>query len=111
MRILSLLPAATDMLVAMGLGDSLVGCTHECDLGANAERIPRVTYSRIPIGESSEEIDRLVREASESSPAWTDAPSQRGNSTERPSGCNGQGNQRDRRDHVLLAHAVANIWW
>ena len=66
MRILSLLPAATDMLVAMGLGDSLVGCTHECDLGANAERIPRVTYSRIPIGESSEEIDRLVREASES---------------------------------------------
>lgn len=64
MRIVSLLPAATDMLTAMGLTHLMVGCTHECDVGESSHVIPRVTHSRIPLGASSGEIDRLVREAS-----------------------------------------------
>ena len=64
MRIVSLLPAATDMLTAMGLAHLMVGCTHECDVGESSNVIPRVTHSRIPLGASSAEIDRLVREAS-----------------------------------------------
>lgn len=63
MRILSLLPAATDMLTAMGLSHLLVGCTHECDLAKECGTIPRVTVSKIPSGSSSGEIDRLVRES------------------------------------------------
>lgn len=64
MRILSLLPAATDMLTSMGLADLLVGCTHECDARNANDAIPRVTQSRIASGMSSVEIDRLVRESS-----------------------------------------------
>ncbi|MBM3965354.1 MAG: hypothetical protein FJ308_09860 [Planctomycetes bacterium] len=63
MRILSLLPAATDMLTAMGLTHFLVGCTHECDIANRNAAIPRVTRSKIPCGSSSDEIDRMVRDA------------------------------------------------
>jgi len=44
----------------MGMGDSLVGVTHECDYPPEALRIPHVTRSNIPAGLSSEEIDRMV---------------------------------------------------
>jgi len=60
MRICSLLPSATEMVFALGRGDSLVGITHECDYPPEASRIPRVTASNIPDGLSSEEIDRMV---------------------------------------------------
>ena len=36
MRIVSLVPSATEMLFALGLGDDLVGVTHECDYPAHA---------------------------------------------------------------------------
>jgi iron complex transport system substrate-binding protein len=62
MRIVSLLPSATEIVCALGLGDGLVGVTHECDFPAFVRRLPRVTRSRIPAGASSAEIDRLVRE-------------------------------------------------
>jgi len=60
MRIISLLPSATEMVFAVGMGDSLVGVTHECDYPAEALHIPHVTSSNIPAGLSSEEIDRMV---------------------------------------------------
>src|SRR5947209_17878175 len=60
MRIVSLLPSATEMVFAVGMGDSLVGVTHECDYPAEALRIPHVTSSNIPAGLSSEEIDQMV---------------------------------------------------
>lgn len=60
MRICSLLPSATEMVFALGMGDSLVGITHECDYPPEAVRIPHVTRSNIPEGLSSEEIDRMV---------------------------------------------------
>ena len=40
LRIVSFLPAATEMVYALGLGDALVGVTHECDFPAAAKTKP-----------------------------------------------------------------------
>ena len=50
------------MLFALGLGDSVVGVTHECDYPAQATALPHLTRSVIPHGLSAAEIDRAVRE-------------------------------------------------
>jgi iron complex transport system substrate-binding protein len=47
MRILSLLPAATECVAALGAVDQLVGVTHECDHPASVRNLPRVTASAI----------------------------------------------------------------
>jgi iron complex transport system substrate-binding protein len=62
MRIVSLLPSATEILCALGLQAHLVGVTHECDYPPGVEALPRVTHTRIPHNVSSAEIDALVRE-------------------------------------------------
>jgi iron complex transport system substrate-binding protein len=62
MRIISLLPSATEIICALGLEDQLVGVTHECDFPASIRRLPKVTQTLIPVEASSGEIDRLVRE-------------------------------------------------
>jgi iron complex transport system substrate-binding protein len=49
MRIVSLLPGATEVLFALGLGESVVGVTHECDFPAAARELPRVTRSKLPL--------------------------------------------------------------
>ena len=43
MRIVSLLPSATEIVYALGLGDELVGRTHECDYPPEAASVPVVT--------------------------------------------------------------------
>ena len=48
MRIVSLLPAATEMVAALGAAELLAGVTHECDHPVEATRRPRVTRSSIP---------------------------------------------------------------
>jgi iron complex transport system substrate-binding protein len=63
MRIVSLLPAGTDMVVALGAADSLVGVTHECDGLASLAALPRVTRSAIDPEAAPGEIDRQVRAA------------------------------------------------
>ncbi len=64
MRIVSLLPSATEIVFALGLGDELVGVTHECDWPPEAATIPAVTRSTHDLGSrSSHEIDRLVGES------------------------------------------------
>jgi iron complex transport system substrate-binding protein len=63
MRICSLLPSATEIVFALGLGDSLVAVSHECDFPAAARRLPKITRSNIPDGLSSGEIDRFVTSA------------------------------------------------
>src|SRR5829696_4043208 len=62
MRIASLVPSATEMLFALGLGGSVVGVTHECDFPPGASELPHLTRSVIPEGLTAAEIDREVRE-------------------------------------------------
>ena len=62
MRIVSLVPHATELLFALGLGDQVVGVTHECDHPAAAQERRHVTRDRLPAGLSSGEIDAAVRE-------------------------------------------------
>jgi iron complex transport system substrate-binding protein len=62
MRIASLVPSATEMLFELGLGDSVVAVTHECDWPAQAASLPQLTRSVIPEGLSAPEIDRTVRD-------------------------------------------------
>jgi iron complex transport system substrate-binding protein len=61
-RIASLVPSATEALFALGLGDSVVAVTHECDHPEAATRLPRLTSSVIPEGLPPAEIDSRVRE-------------------------------------------------
>ena len=64
MRIVSLLPGATETLFALGLGDRVVGVTHECDHPAAAGSLPSVTVSALALdGMDGGEIDRRVGEA------------------------------------------------
>jgi iron complex transport system substrate-binding protein len=64
MRIVSLLASATETVCALGLGESLVGISHECDYPPDALDKPRVSRPRFdPSGLTSGEIDRAVREA------------------------------------------------
>ncbi len=63
MRICSLLPSATEIVYALGLGDQVVAVTHECDEPADAATKPRITRSAIdPVTLTSAQIDALVTE-------------------------------------------------
>jgi iron complex transport system substrate-binding protein len=62
MRIVSLVPSATEMLFALGLGDDIVAVTHECDYPPLATALPRVTRDKLPEGLSPAEIDAAVKE-------------------------------------------------
>ena len=65
MRIVSLVPSATETLFALGLGDEVTAVTHECDHPPQARELPKVTRDVIGPGRSAAEIDRAVRELSE----------------------------------------------
>lgn len=62
MRIASLVPSATEMLFALGLGGDVVGVTHECDHPTEAARLPHLTRTVLPAGLSAGEIDAAVKE-------------------------------------------------
>src|SRR3978361_585627 len=61
MRIPSLVPSATEMLFALGLGGDVVGVTHECDYPAAASELPHLTAAVLPDGLSAGEIDAAVK--------------------------------------------------
>ena len=65
MRIVSLVPSATEMLFALGLGDDVTAVTHECDHPPEALDLPRVTRDLIGPGLPPAEMDRAVRELTE----------------------------------------------
>jgi iron complex transport system substrate-binding protein len=60
-RIVSLLASGTELTCALGLGERLVGRSHECDFPAWVERLPVVSRPTFDITGSSREIDELVR--------------------------------------------------
>lgn len=62
MRIVSLLPSATEIVCELGLREQLVGVTHECDFPPGVSLLPHATQTILPVAGSSAEIDRLVRE-------------------------------------------------
>jgi iron complex transport system substrate-binding protein len=64
-RIVSLVPSATEMLFALGAGEEVVGVTHECDFPAEALDIAKVTRDKLPPGLDAREIDEAVRSYTE----------------------------------------------
>jgi len=63
-RIVSLLPAATEIAAALGLMDQVVGVSHECDFPEEANARPRVTHCPVHnAGLTSGEVDQWVRRA------------------------------------------------
>jgi len=61
MRIASLVPSATEMLYALGLGEDVVAVTHECDYPVQARTLPHLTRTVLRPGLSAAEIDRAVK--------------------------------------------------
>jgi iron complex transport system substrate-binding protein len=62
MRIVSLVPSATEMLFALGLGPDLIAVTHECDYPPPARELPRITRDVLPPGLTAAQIDAAVKE-------------------------------------------------
>ncbi len=65
-RIISLLPGATELVVALGLGDSLVGRSHECDYPREVQKLPVCTEAKLNSEQSSAKIDADVTELTKS---------------------------------------------
>ncbi|HEX6021847.1 MAG TPA: cobalamin-binding protein [Solirubrobacter sp.] len=65
MRIVSLVPSATETLFALGAGPDVAAVTHECDYPADARHLPKVTRDVLGPGLAPDEIDRAVRELTE----------------------------------------------
>jgi len=63
MRVVSLLPAATEIVAALGATACLVGVSHECDWPPEVRTLPRVTRSSLDVSLSSAEIDRRMAAA------------------------------------------------
>src|SRR5882757_6539599 len=61
-RIISLLPAATEIVCALGLEQNLVGRSHECDFPESVKRLPVCSEANFPDGLSSAAIDVKVKE-------------------------------------------------
>jgi len=61
MRIVSLLPSATEIICALGAEAQLVGVSHECDFPPSVRNLPVLTSARIDSSRSSRDIDAAVR--------------------------------------------------
>jgi iron complex transport system substrate-binding protein len=61
LRIVTLLPSATEIVCAIGLADKLVGVSHSCDYPPRVRNLPVMTSTRVPHTESSDAIDSFVR--------------------------------------------------
>jgi iron complex transport system substrate-binding protein len=77
MRIVSLVPHATELLFALGLGDDVVAVTHECDFPGEVRELPQVTRDVLPPGLGAAEIDAAVRERTEQGKAIYELDEQR----------------------------------
>jgi iron complex transport system substrate-binding protein len=62
MRIVSLISSATEIICSLGLGDSLVGRSHECDFPEWVKSLPVCTEPKFDVTGSSADIDRRVKQ-------------------------------------------------
>ncbi len=62
MRIVSLVPSATETLFALGLGADVIAVTHECDYPPAVRELPKITRDVLPAGLTAGEIDAAVKE-------------------------------------------------
>src|SRR5947199_5539771 len=62
MRIVSLVPSATEMLFALGLGGDVIAVTHECDYPPAVLELPKITRDVLPSGLTAAQIDAAVKE-------------------------------------------------
>lgn len=62
-RIVSLIASATEIIYELGLGEYLVGRSHECDYPPSIQNLPICTKPRIDVSGSSQQIDALVKNA------------------------------------------------
>jgi iron complex transport system substrate-binding protein len=62
MRIVSLVPSATEMLFALGIGNDVIAVTHECDYPPAVRELPKVTRDVLSPGLSAAQIDAAVKE-------------------------------------------------
>ena len=62
MRIVSLVPSATETLFALGLGADVIAVTHECDYPPAVRELPKITRDVLPAGLTTGEIDAAVKE-------------------------------------------------
>jgi iron complex transport system substrate-binding protein len=67
MRILSLLPSATEIVYLLGIEDSLVGISHECDYPPEVRTKPVISASPLPAAFRSDEVHEAVKRHSHSS--------------------------------------------
>ncbi len=65
MRIVSLVPSATEILFALGLGSEVIAVTHECDYPPAVAELPRVTRDALPGDLTAGQIDAAVRARTE----------------------------------------------
>src|ERR1700760_2359725 len=61
-RIISLLPAATEIVCALGFEENLVGRSHECDFPLSVKQLPICSEANFPDNLSSAVIDQKVKE-------------------------------------------------
>ena len=61
-KIISLLPAATEIVCALGIKDSLIGRSHECDFPESITHLPVCSSAKFVSGSSSLEIDKQVKD-------------------------------------------------
>jgi len=62
LRIVSLLPSATEIVAAVGMADRLVGRSHQCDFPADVSRLPALSETKVRLDGTSRDIDRRVNE-------------------------------------------------
>ena len=61
MKIVSLIPSATEIVCSLGLINNLVGISHECDYPPGIDKLPKLTKSKVDVNETSYNINENIQ--------------------------------------------------